>query len=339
MERARDDYEIRQANRDDIPAIMAYIGEDWKQGHILSTNRVLFEHMFLEPDGKVNVVIAINRSKSRIDGCEAFLKASLNTEDYDVWGGMWKVRKEARPLLGTDILQYRRSLPGIRHCLGIGLNPNTAVKIHGRFLKESIDKMKHWYCLADRAEYKLAFVGHRDAPIPLPDDGIKAKPLDASAFAAAFGRMPQDTSAVPYKDKAYFLHRYYAHPIYVYQAYGIYHKDVIKAVFFAREDCHEGRIAVRIVDYYGDESFLYGIGKYMPEFFAKESVEYVDFYEYGFSDDNFRKAGFCLLEENDTNVVPNYFHPFVRENIDIWITFLVDGAKFVKGDGDMDRPN
>ncbi len=339
MERARDDYEIRQANRDDIPAIMAYIGEDWKKGHILSVNRALFEYMYLEPDGSVNMVIAVNRSKNRIDGCEGFLKASLGTGMFDAWGSIWKARKDARPMLGTDVLQYRRSLPGIRHSLGIGLNPNTSAKIHSRFLKEPVDKMKHWYYLADRAEYRLALVSHRDAPVPLPEEGTWAKPLDVSAFAVAFDHMPQDTALVPYKDKAYYLHRYFAHPIYVYQAYGIYQKDAIKAIFLAREDCHEGRIAVRIVDYCGDEGFLYGIGRYMPEFFAKESVEYVDFYEYGFSDENFRKAGFCLLAENDTNVIPNYFAPFVRENVDIWITSPVENAKFVKGDGDMDRPN
>ncbi len=339
MAERNDDYEIRRASKDDIPMIMEYIGEDWKEGHILATNRTLFEYEFLEPDGNVNMVIAVNLSKNRIDGCLGFLKTSRNTEIFDMWGSVWKVRKDSHNMLGLEILEYVRNIPGSRYYLGIGMNPNTSVKIHDKLLKESVGKMKHWYYLADRGEYKLAIVRHKDKKAICQDKETIVKCMTAETFAAEFDQMQQDDASVPRKNKEYYLHRYFGHPIYAYQTWGIYYGSSLKAIFVMRKDCHEGRRAVRIVDYYGDERYMYGMEKIVPDLFEDESVEYVDFYESGFSDANVRSAGFCLLEEDDANVIPNYFGPFVQENIDIWITSPVEKAKFVKGDGDQDRPS
>ncbi len=331
-------YEIRQANKDDIPMIMEYIG-DWKKGHILAVNRELFEYEFSEQDGTVNMVIAINLNKNRIDGCLGYLKTSRDTKIFDTWGSLWKVRKDAGHLLGLEILKYVQNISGNRYYLGIGMNPNTSVKIHDKILKEHVDKMKHWYCLADRSEYQLAVVKHKNEKEHLSDSQTDVKLMTAEIFAAEFDGLLPNGMLVPQKNKEYYIHRYFEHPIYIYQVYGIYKGGSAAAIFILREDCHEGRIAIRMVDYYGDESCMDGIQSILPGLFADNNVEYIDFYEYGFSDANIEKAGFILLEENDTNVIPNYFAPFVRENIDIWVTSPVENAKFVKGDGDQDRPN
>ena len=39
------------------------------------------------------------------------------------------------------------------------------------------------------------------------------------------------------------------------------------------------------------------------------------------------------------NIIPNYFSPFIRENIDIYIRYNDDSTRFFKADGDQDRPN
>lgn len=339
MAEKNDDYEIRQASQDDIPMIMEYIGEDWKKDHILATNRTLFDYEFLEPDGSVNMVIAVNLDKNRIDGCFGFLKTARNTSFFDIWGSIWKIRKDSRNMLGLEMLKYVRNISGSRYCLGIGMNPNTSVKIYVKILKESVGKMKHWYFLAEREEYRLAIVKHKGKRDICPDNEVIIKCMTAETFAAEFDQIERDDTSVPRKNKEYYLYRYFEHPVYTYQTWGIYKSSFLTAIFILREDCYEGRKAIRVVDYYGDERYMYGIAQIASDLFKDESVEYMDFYEYGFSDTNVRNAGFCLLEEGDTNVVPNYFAPFVQENIDIWITSPVENAKFVKGDGDQDRPN
>ena len=43
--------------------------------------------------------------------------------------------------------------------------------------------------------------------------------------------------------------------------------------------------------------------------------------------------------ENDENVIPNYFAPFVQENVEIFFHAPNEEIVFCKADGDQDRPN
>ncbi len=294
----RFEYEIRQAKVEDIPMIMEYVHEDWRQGHILSVNRVLFEYEFLEADGTVNMVIAINQDKKCIDGCLGYLKTSYGTETFDLWGSVWKVRKEAGNLL------------------------------------------RHWYCLAERNEYQLAVVKNKGKGLyTAKEASYEVRLLDQQRFTDVFDQIAVDEQVLPHKNREYYLHRFYLHPIYKYQVYGIFEDPSIKAFFILREDSFKNRSAIRMVDYFGDESCMYAIESVRSELFGRQEVEYLDFYEYGYSQKCLEDAGFCLLKENDENIIPNYFGPFVQENIDIWVTSPVKNVKFVKGDGDQDRPN
>ena len=71
----------------------------------------------------------------------------------------------------------------------------------------------------------------------------------------------------------------------------------------------------------------------------KKKYEYIDFYCHGFDTEYVRQAGMIELVENDTNIIPNYFAPYVAENIDIWVGTPKGRAMFFKADGDQDRPN
>lgn len=51
------------------------------------------------------------------------------------------------------------------------------------------------------------------------------------------------------------------------------------------------------------------------------------------------EAGFVEVNEEDGNIIPNYFEPFVQENIDIWVDSRDDNSLFTKADADQDRPN
>ncbi|RKI28137.1 hypothetical protein D7V82_09065 [bacterium 1xD8-6] len=338
---AETNYEIRLANRDDIPMIMEYIDQDWRRGHIMSVDRGLFEYELLNSDGTVNMVIAVNHDNNRIDGCLGFLKSARKSDVFDTWGTIWKVREDSGNLLGLKIINQVKKISGGRFYLGIGINPNTAVKIHKMLLRDNVAKMKHYYCLAERSQYKIAVVKHKDLyeDAHIDCDNFEVELLDLDSFIEAFDDLKKYEDDIPYKNKEYFIYRYFQHPIYSYQIYGIYEKGVLTAFFVLREDSYLDRIAIRMIDYHGKEENMRAVRSIFPQLFADESVEYIDFYEYGFLDQNIEQAGFNLLDDNDSNIIPNYFAPFVQENIDIWIASPIDGARFVKGDGDQDRPN
>ena len=80
----------------------------------------------------------------------------------------------------------------------------------------------------------------------------------------------------------------------------------------------------------------------MQELLISEKSEYIDFYQYGISKNTFRNSGFIDVEKTKI-IVPNYFEPFIKKNINLNFAYKssIKNRKiyFFKGDGDQDRPN
>lgn len=334
-------YEIRFARYDEIPAIMQYIDEDWKKGHIMATNRRLFEYEFVDQNKHVNMLILYNHDDDRIDGCQGIIKSALGENYYDSWGSILKVRKECRGFHGIALEKTVKLLEGNRHYLGIGQNPNTSVKLFQKLFKDNAAKMSHYYRIADLEDYKIAVINHKEKNSSRcnKNDYIIIEYSDENQFVSEVDVLKL-RAYIPYKNKEYLLHRYFHHPIYQYHVYGIYLENILQAIFVIRYQPYNGRKVVRIVDYVGNEESMEALNEFWNELFKDESVEYADFYEYGFSEQNLLRAGFILLKEGDTNIIPNYFGPFLKENVDIWVTWPRGlNAKFCKADGDQDRPS
>ena len=98
-----------------------------------------------------------------------------------------------------------------------------------------------------------------------------------------------------------------------------------------REQEYEGTCVLRIVDYIGNRRLFAGLRGFIDANLKK--YEYIDFYCYGFEENYILEAGFTLLDDSDDNIIPNYFQPFERKNIDIWVNSSRDGCLFFKADG------
>lgn len=101
--------------------------------------------------------------------------------------------------------------------------------------------------------------------------------------------------------------------------------------FFAITDC-DGRIAailiarvcgdgeancLRIVDLIGDAAYLACVRTQIQELLQAENYEYIDFLEFGLEDQLLKNGGFINRGEYADVIVPNYFEPFLRENVDL----------------------
>jgi len=331
-------YEIRLAKSDDIPAIMEFIGKNWNLSHIMAVNRDFFEYEFLEEDGGVNFILAVDRAKGTIEGLEGFLKASHDKEHLDVWGSIWKVLPGNMAFLGVELVKRWISAINCRNDIGVGDNPNTAIPILRRMLKRYIGKMKHYYMLADREDFKIARIDHYP---PKKICGSAARVIKFDSFDGLKERFEFEKykDCVPYKDAWYIEHRFFKHPIYHYDVYGIELDEKIGAVFVLRNQECQGHVAVRFVDYIGEQRLFAELGAFFRELLKTDDFEYVDFYCGGFLENPILCAGFTPIEENDTNIIPNYFAPFLQENIDIWVDSASDKTVFTKADADQDRPN
>ena len=330
-------YEIRFAHYEEIDEIMRFIDEHWKKGHILSYNRELFEYDMVI-DGRVNFMIARNRESGMIEGLAGFIPASRDKTRYDTWGSIWKVVDGAMGLLGLELSRRIEKNENIRSALTMGINPETAVPIVKRMRHfEDVGKMQHFYCLADCSTYQIAKVQHYEPFIENIDYQVKVTEFKTFEELEDRYDVSANTDAVPYKDSWYVKHRYFDHPIYHYQVFGLSEKDVVQALLVCRTQEYAGAEALRIVDYIGEARLFAGISGFLKE--KLQEYEYIELYCYGFDTSYVKQSGMTEVTDHDTNIIPNYFSPYVAENIDVWVGVPKGHAVFFKADGDQDRPN
>ncbi len=330
-------YEIRFAKYEEIEEIMRFIEDHWKKGHILARNRDFFEYEMVV-DGKVNFVIAKDKETGMIHGMHGFLMASKNMDKFDTWGSIWKVIPGAMGLLGLEIVKRLKRYTNTRAFLSIGANPQTTVPIIRKIERfDDVGKMQHFYCLANRSDYCVAKVGHFEPFVENRDYQVQVIPFKNFRELNRLYDFSCSADAFPYKDAWYISHRYFEHPVYTYQVYGLSEGEKVQALLFCREQEYGGVKVLRIVDYMGRPQLFGGISAFLKA--GLEKYEYIDFYCYGFDTSYVRQAGMIELQDGDTNIIPNYFAPYVAENIDIWVGTPHGKAVFFKADGDQDRPN
>jgi hypothetical protein len=148
---------------------------------------------------------------------------------------------------------------------------------------------------------------------------------------------------IPHKDKNYFIKRYFDHPIYSYDIYGVYLDNEMSSLIVTREvEVNDSKI-LRIMDFLGDQNSLEYVSNILYKIVVENNYEYVDFMCFGFNKDNLNRAGFDKIDiESNTIIAPNYFAPFVQENIKINFmadTKEIEKLRICKADGDQDRPS
>lgn len=332
-------YDIRLANLDEADAVMSYISEDWKEGHIMSVNKELFSHEYNTfNNGKLNVMIAVRKDNRQIDGMLGFIPASENSEKLDMWGSIWKTRRGSVMFLGNEIMKRLLEEVKCRNYAAVGINMDTTGKLVHKTINAYTGRMKHWYILNSSMEYHIAAIKERKTSVPINSDIEirEAYTIDELDRFFDFGILENE---VPYKDRWYINRRFFNYPINRYQVYLAGGDNKADALLVMREVAVNGSKIIRIVDFLGNRKRLKYLGRFLVDLMHKKNYEYVDFYENGFCDSDMIDAGFVERKEGDINIIPNYFAPFVQQNVEIF--FHAPNKDFVlcKADGDQDRPN
>lgn len=336
-----DRYDIRLATMEEIDECMMFLDQYWKKGHIMAVDRRLFEYEYVVDD-QVNIIIAKDRKSGLIEAFFGFILCSVSDPARrDVWGSMWKVNTEHdnMPLLGIELAKRVYPLTGCRVHIGNGANPDTTIPIRKLLFREKTGKMKQYYMLNNRKlEFEIAVIKDRWNPdIGKEDENVNLKRyISINELTEDF-----DLSAlltIPYKDSWYINKRYFMHPYYDYQVCGIEDDRGVDAIIVMREVSHNDTKVLRIVDYLGNQQSFKKIGVLLYDIMQENGYEYIDFFELGFDEEAIKQAGFRLRGE-DGNIIPNYFEPFLQENVDIWVHYKDNNTLFFKADGDQDRPN
>lgn len=326
---------IRQAGRNDISRIMEFIKTYWSPTHILANDRAFFEYEHT-CGNEVCFVLSEDPDTLEVQAILGFIPYGIKRRDAMIV--MWKARPGENAFLGVKVLQFLVDNIGARIVGSCGINKRVA-GIY-QYLGYHTGSLSHYYRIADLAEYKVAAIGEKNIPPAGPDNGYELVPfasLEELARSFDFDKMGD---AKPFKEPWYIEKRYFKHPVYTYKAYGIKSPaDGIKALLLAREIECCGAKVLRIVDLIGQSEPLTHVSAGIQRLMDENGYEYVDFYQYGIPHEVMEKAGFSLQSDN-TNIIPNYFEPFVRENIGIdYFTTDNENFRVFKGDGDQDRPS
>jgi hypothetical protein len=328
--------EITECKATDVPQLMAFIDKYWNKGHILSKNRAVLDWYYGQPEGcdfllakRNNEIFAV---LGFIDTERFYQSATLAPE---LWLALWKVRSDAAsPGLGLRlILELKKRFPK-RAITVLGLS-DEAQKIYS-LLRYSVFSLSHLFIYnRQKLNYKL-LVGTLPAYQFTSFDGELTLELKPDALHAD-EKLIQD---VRQRGAEYFINKYLENPFYRYQIYCIRTETnvayaVLRAVTF------DNVSALRMVDFWGDLRLLAESVIGFVHLVEQQDMEYLDIYLYADEIPLLLSAGFISRAECDPSViVPNYFEPFVQQNVDIKCAMEkgFSGPVF-KADGDQERPN
>lgn len=343
MNKFDEKYLFRRAHKRELKDIAVFFDNEWKKNGILS-NVSFLEYEFCDERDNVNIILALNKADETIQGLWAYYPFSSEAGFIDVAGGPWKVKQDSKsmPFLGNEIMIRAKEIIGYRTMLGVGDNPNTSGMYHRRFRKDFVGRLNHFYILNKNIrDFFVAVVNHEVdlKKIKGTNSNFRIKEIEGiNKIDEKFWNLI-DRKDIPYKSKNYIKKRFFEHPVYKYNIVGVFLQDKLETLIIMRVIKVDNHLVNRIVDCIGKkESFRYVI-PYLEECMEKNQYEYTDFYNYGFPIDYMKEIGFVERKEDDTNIIPNYFEPFVQNNIEIYFSSPISDVFLCKADGDQDRPN
>ncbi len=333
---------------DDLRDLLRFLDEHWKRGHAFTVCRPLLDWQHREDDA-YSFVLARRERDGELLGILGFLPTRrfdpALADDNTVWLTMWKVREDAADAgLGLRMLRFLTDAE--RHVAVGAITVNRATQpIYAR-LGYRVGELRH-YVLPnlDVAQFELAAIDRAMLRPPEADDAsrtVAAVAFDAGDLlggAMSFD-VPTGRRSVPRKTARYFAGRYLRHPVYRYGVYALLERAAPSALMATRLAEHEGRRALRIVDYVGPAELFARAGRAIREIIGQQGAEYADVYNTGIDPGVFARAGFAHVDPEGGMVVPDHFEPFERRNVRLWFS-MKSGTEPVlfKGDADQDRPN
>jgi len=329
---------ISLAKISDTKVIMNFMNDVWRAGHILSKHKKLFLHEF-QDGNNLNFIIAKDRGDNLV-GIFGFIKYN-SSENPDIAGSLWKVDPKVKePLLGLKMREYFRK--HVKHRFFAAPGAGLQTKPIYKMIKMNWNRMEQYYIVNDRVNQFYIAKNPKIKQINKKiNEKVQVYKMNNIADLEMFD-FNRNENVVPRKDISYFEKRFIDYPIYKYDIFCVKIANNIENIFVCRESRCNGEVAYRIVDFYGDLCYINEIANFLHKYVVENNFEYVDFVEYGFEKEKLEGAGFMALDfDNDDTIIPNFFEPYVQQNVPVYCVSDRTELTFrqCKADGDQDRPN
>lgn len=334
-------HEIRFCQYSELSLLKKFLIEHWKENHILALSSELFQWQHInKQDKSVNFVVAYNTITKEFDAILGFIPTSQydnNIKDQDIWLAIWKVKEEfMKTGIGLEVFlflvnKYKSSTIG-----AIGISEDAA-KIYKAF-KYEIGVLEHFYIKNEQCNENFIASLSQQNKENKDKREVNSFNVIKSINKDEFLSSNIELKFIPRKSKKYYINRYYKNPFYNYDFNGIIYKDNLISVFISRKVFVQNYICIRIVDWIGPfpKDMYYQFQIMLQE----NNAEYIDLLCKIPNKSELKEMGF--KEKNpEKHIIPNYFEPFLKENVYIQYGFKSKRKNYAifKGDSDQDRPN
>jgi hypothetical protein len=331
---------LRFGDNADVSIVAKFIEEHWKQGHILSRDRELFEYMFLEKDDRLNFVIAFEPQSNEVIAILGYIPSdALHSR---IFLSMWKARPDAhlrKYKAGLAVLRFMIDELKPKSVFSTGISADTRDVY--RFLGYSCDAMNHHVVVNNEIDdFKIIKNPPRVSFYSQPSHSTLSSLVVINTDKDLRNAASKLDFAETLKDVEYLSHRYLNHPRFKYEVREVLLNDKTVGVLFFRRLFANDRSCIRIIDVIGAETCLKTAIRPLAQEMIINGDEYIDLLSWGLDSNQIKEAGFTNCREFADSVVPEYFSPFSQTTVERWLfTNLPQTEIIYKGDGDQDRPN
>jgi hypothetical protein len=330
-------YIFKIAKIQDIKKIMNFIRNYWDKNHILAKNIKFFLYEF-QNKKKLNFILAINQKK--IEAIQGFILYGRRKNSH-VCGSITCVKKKTKlPFIGILTMQKMLEINKPKTYCGIGTNPKTMFPLVSKFFKRTLGIMDHFYILNNKYNnYKIAKIKKKNSYKSIKNNNYKLNEIfDFKDLKKKFN-FKKNYKNLPLKESYYLKKRYFNHPIYKYKFFCQQNRyGNFRSFFVAREVCFKDRKALSIVDYRGEINDLGRLKESLIKILNYNKYEYIDLVCTGLNSKILERSGFIKKKKNDLNIIPTYFNPFIKKNVNIYYEKSHKKLILFKGDADGDRP-
>ena len=311
------EFKFRLGKKKEIPLIMKFIKNYWRKKHILGLDRKFFDYEF-SSEKKVNFTIAFNKKNNQLAAIQGFIPYSQNKKYLHICGSITLTKPNIKvPFLGIETMRKMLEITKPFSYCGIGTNPITMKPLVEKFFKRHTGKMNHYYYLNENIKkFKIANIKQK----------FNQKPSKEKVFYEEISKFKDLKNKIKFNK-----------PKYKYKFFVIEKKNLL----IARETYLRkyNRKILSFVDYIGIISKLSKVNNLLRNLTKNDNYEYIDLLCSKNISNILLKSGFKIKLSNDKNIIPIYFSPFIKKNVDIYYETSDKNMFFFKADADQDRPN